>query len=63
MTESTTVEKTKISRKSTLKNALLAIQILLPFGAYLALQAGNKLLAWIIAALFVLSMVVLVWVG
>ncbi len=56
------VEKKK-SLKPKLKNGLLIVQILLPFAGYMALQSGRNLPAVIIAGLFILSMVVLVWAG
>jgi len=42
---------------------LLAAQILLPFGLYLAMQEGNQLLAIVMAVLLGLDMAVLVWLG
>jgi uncharacterized MnhB-related membrane protein len=63
MSETAAVVETKKKGKSNLKNGLLIVQILLPFGAYLALQAGNRLWAGVIAGAFVLSMAVLVWAG
>lgn len=45
------------------RSALLALQILLPFGLYLALVRENAPGAWVEAAVFTISMVVLVWMG
>jgi len=42
---------------------LLAAQILLPFGLYLAMQEGNQLFAIVMAVLLGLDMAVLVWLG
>jgi hypothetical protein len=43
--------------------ALLIIQILLPFGLYFSLRWANQAPAMVIAALFVLSMVFVTWLG
>jgi hypothetical protein len=52
-------------RKKSLgvRGALLIVQILLPFGLYLALRGSNSLAAVLIAAGFFLSMLFLVWLG
>jgi hypothetical protein len=63
MFETGTVIQKKKSFKPKLKNGLLVIQILLPFVGYVVLQTGRNLLADIVAGLFTLSMVMLVWAG
>ena len=49
--------------KTYIRIILLAAQILLPFGLYLAMQEGNQLLAIVMAVLLGLDMAVLVWLG
>ena len=51
------------SSKLRLRAALMALQILLPFGLYIALQSGASLAGAILAGAFVLSMGVMVWLG
>lgn len=46
-----------------LRIGLLAVQILLPLAGYYALQADKQGLTWGIAAIFMVSMAVLIWVG
>ncbi len=43
-----------------LRTCLLALQILLPFGLYLSMNAGNSPLMIVIAGMFGVSMLVLV---
>ena len=52
-------------RKKSLetRGALLIVQILLPFGLYLALRGFKSLVAVFIAATFFVSMLFLVWLG
>jgi len=57
------VERVKESIKLVLRVILLALHILLPFGLYFAMQAGVQALAVVTAALFGVSMLVLVWLG
>jgi len=45
------------------RGALLITQILLPFGLYFALHWAHELAAGLISALFLLSMLFLVWLG
>jgi len=49
--------------KTYIRIILLAAQILLPFGLYLAMQEGNQLFAIVMAVLLGLDMAVLVWLG
>jgi hypothetical protein len=44
-----------------LKTAILFIQLLLPFGLYIAYQRGWMFLVYLIAGFVILSMAVLVW--
>jgi hypothetical protein len=53
----------KVDLKARLRNGLLLAQILLPFAGFIALQGGRGLWAGVIAALFALSMLVLVVLG
>ena len=55
-------EKLKAIRPK-LRIGLLTLQILLPLAGYFALQAGRLGLTWGVAALFIASMAVLIWVG
>ncbi len=59
------VEKKQIKTNGTLRMRviLLFLQILLPFGLYIMLIWGLPLGAWVIAAVIVISMAVLVWLG
>ena len=45
------------------RTILLLVQILLPFGLYLALQWESTLAAGLIAGVFTISMGLLVWLG
>lgn len=45
------------------RTILLLVQILLPFGLYLALQWESPLAAGLIAGVFTISMGLLVWLG
>ncbi|MCB2209363.1 hypothetical protein KQH62_00590 [bacterium] len=63
MTETKQMEATAADLKPKLRNGLFVLQILLPFAGFIALQSGNGLLSGVIAALFVLSMLVLVVLG
>lgn len=45
------------------RSTLLALQILLPFGLYTAMQWEAAPLVWAAAGVFILSMGVLVWLG
>ncbi len=45
------------------KVVLLVIQVLIPFGLYLALRAEIELLAALLAAPLLLSMLYLIWQG
>ena len=53
-------EENRQRNKLDFRTGLLTLQILLPFGLYLSLNAGNHLLAVITAALFGVSMLMLV---
>jgi len=52
-----------LKKNLSLRGILLILQILLPFGLYLALQSTNNLAAALIAAVFTFSMFFLVWLG
>ncbi|MDY6867439.1 MAG: hypothetical protein SVT56_05980 [Chloroflexota bacterium] len=54
-----TMEKSKLKARIL----LLALQVLLPFGLYFAMQMGSQPLAVIVAALLGMSMLGLVWLG
>jgi hypothetical protein len=54
-----TMEKSKLKARIL----LLALQVLLPFGLYLAMQWGSQPLAVAVSALLGLSMLGLVWLG
>jgi hypothetical protein len=56
-------EKTMKKAKLKARILLLALQVLLPFGLYLAMQRGSQSLMIVIAALLGLSMLGLVWLG
>jgi len=56
-------EKTMEKSKLKARILLLALQVILPFGLYLAMQMGSQALMLVIAALLGLSMLVLVWLG
>jgi hypothetical protein len=56
-------EKTMKKSKLKARILLLALQVLLPFGLYLAMQRGSQSLMIVIAALLGLSMLGLVWLG
>jgi hypothetical protein len=56
------VDKLTILRPK-LRIGLLALQVLLPLIGYAGLQAGNTGLTVGIAVTFVLSLVVLIWLG
>jgi hypothetical protein len=43
-----------------LQVGLLAVQVLLPFGLYLTVNGGNRMLSYILAGLFGVSMLALV---
>ena len=45
------------------KIILLFLQILLPFGLYMAMRMDASYFAWISAGALILSMGVMVWVG
>jgi hypothetical protein len=53
----------KRTRGLVVRGALLIIQILLPFGLYFALRSAHGLAAGLIATLFLISMLILVWLG
>lgn len=61
--------KTKLSAIKTfkknlnLRGALLILQILSPFGLYFALRCESQVTAALIAGLFFLSMLFLIWLG
>lgn len=46
-----------------LRGALLILQILLPFGLYFALRWESQVMAALIAGLFFISMLFLIWLG
>ncbi len=56
-------EKTMEKSKLRARILLLALQVLLPFGLYLAMQWGSQPLAVAVSALLGLSMLGLVWLG
>lgn len=47
----------------TLRGLLLIFQILLPIGLYFALRASHGLVAGLLSGLFLISMLLLVWLG
>jgi hypothetical protein len=53
----------KRTRGLVVRGALLIVQILLPFGLYFALRSSHGPAAGLISALFLISMLVLVWLG
>ena len=55
--------KEKGKKNIDLRAALLIIQIMLPFGLYFSLGWANQVPAMVIAAVFVLSMIVMTWLG
>lgn len=63
MTDAENMKEKTANLKPRLRNGLFVAQILLPFAGYLALQSGNGLWTGVIAALFALSMLVLVVLG
>lgn len=46
-----------------MRAVLLLLQILLPFGLYFAIRFGSMVPAGLLAAVFLFSMGVLVWLG
>lgn len=62
-----TQEKVMIKKKKRgdlkMRALLLIMQLLLPFGLYLSLRWGWSIMTFVIAAVFFLSMVFLVWLG
>ena len=53
----------KFRKSLNVRGILLLVQVLLPFGLYFALRASSSLVAALIAAGFILSMLFLVWLG
>ncbi len=57
-------KKKKTQRGSfKIRAALLLIQILLPFGLYVAMMRDSGPMMWLIGILFTLSVGLLVWLG
>lgn len=63
MSDTMTNQKREQVQRSKWRRLLLIVQILFPFGLFLAMESGRDGLAVTIAGLFVLSMAALVWVG
>jgi hypothetical protein len=60
-TKSSTIKTFK--KNLNLRGALLILQILLPFGLNFALGWESQVLAGLIAGLFSISMLFLIWLG
>jgi heme/copper-type cytochrome/quinol oxidase subunit 4 len=63
MADADRVNQKKGGLRSQWRTLLLMVQILLPLAGFIALQNGNGVWAGVIAALFALSMLVLVVLG
>jgi len=55
-------DKAKVNNLQ-IRSWLLVLQIILPFGLYVAFQAHLNILMILISTIFILSMVFLVWLG
>lgn len=63
MPERTGITLQQQKKSLGVRGALLIIQIMLPFGLYLALRGSSSLAAVLIAVAIFLSVLFLVWLG